>query len=298
MGREARSAWLFISVPLTVLMVFTLAPTVLGLGLSLFDWDGSGWPRFVGLANYRGLAGDASFGPALKNTLVFAALTVPASVLIGFLLACAVNAPWFRGRTTVRTMLFLPTVVSIVSIGFVWRWLLENQGGLVPEVMRRWGVEPPDFLSGGDAGGLGVISWPMLSIVMVQVWRSVGFCVVLYLASMQQINASLYEAAECDGAGRWTILRRITWPQVAPMTAFLFITSAIGALQVFDVVVAMTGSTNMSAQTDRTRVLNTMVLAEFRQSRLGYASAIGAVIFGLTALVTAAQLWATRRGRA
>lgn len=276
---------MLLAIPAAVLAAFVLAPTLLGLLAAFFDWDGSGAPRFVGLANFQALLSDARFWPAARNTAVFALLTTPLQVVGGFALAAAVNAPWFPGKALARTMLFMPTVVSIIAIGFVWRWMLDREGGLIPSMLRSrllGGLNPPDFLQGGEV--LPGLSWPLLSISVVQVWRMVGFCMVLYLAAMQSIPASLYEAAEIDGAGRWQTLRRITWPSVAPMTGFLAVTGAIGALQVFDVVWAMTAE----AESDATRVLNTLIFREFQQSRFGYASAVGVVIFAVTALVLAA----------
>ncbi len=146
-----------------------------------------------------------------------------------------------------------------------------------PGAIRSVGLRPPSFLDG---------SWAFASIVLVQIWRGVGFCFVLYLAALAGVNRNLYEAARVDGASRWAVVRHITWPAVGPMTVFLLVTGVIGALQVFDVVWAMTSR----AETDATRVLNLYIFREFKQSRLGYAAAIGVVIFSLTMIVTWAQL--------
>lgn len=308
MPRRPLTPWLFLSFPVGILVVFTLLPTAAGLALSLFDWDGSGTPRFVGLRHFRALADDPRFWPALGNTVAFVMLTVPASTLIGFGLALAVHARWFRGKAAARTMLFLPTIVSIIAIGFVWRWVLESRGGLLPAAIRALGLRSPDFLQGGpvlafsrgDPAGPGPFhsveyaawfTWPLLSIMAVQVWRTAGFSMVLYLSALSSVNETLYEAAEVDGASRWQVMRRVTWPLVRPMTAFLLVTGAIAGLQVFDIVWALT----VSAETDATNVLNLYVYREFQQSRLGYAGALGAVIFGLTAVATAAYLLAVRR---
>ena len=277
MGQRSRSAYWFIAFPMAVLFVFTLLPTVAGLGLSLFSWDGSGRPTFVGVQNSVQLARDESFRPAVRNTLLFVVGTVPISVLAAFGLAVIASAPWFRGKTMARTCIFLPTIVSIIAVGVVWRWLLADQGGLLPGAIRSVGLRPPSFLDG---------SWAFVSIVLVQIWRGVGFCFVLYLAALAGVNRNLYEAARVDGASRWAVVRHITWPAVGPMTVFLLVTGVIGALQVFDVVWAMTSR----AETDATRVLNLYIFREFKQSRLGYAAAIGVVIFSLTLIVTWGQL--------
>jgi multiple sugar transport system permease protein len=291
----------FIAFPLTILLVFTLLPTVAGLLLSLFRWDGASPAQPIGVGNFRGLAADPRFGQSLRNTLAFVVGTVPLTVAVGFLLAVALHARWFVGKTLVRTALFLPTIVSIIAIGFVWRWILNDQGGLLPAVLRDLGVErPPNFLQGGPVTielgpatwRLDWLTWPMVSVIGVSIWRGIGFCMVLYLAALAGVNESLYEAAEVDGARRGAILRHITIPQVAPMTAFLLVTGVIGALQVFDIIWALSDGT----ETAGTTVLNLYVYREFQQSRLGYAAAIGAVIFGLTLIATAGQMLLYRRG--
>lgn len=274
--RSTISAYSFIAFPLGVLVVFTIIPAVLGLGLSLFTWNGIGRPSFVGLENFRALARDPKFGPAVRNTLVFVLASVPPTVLIGFLAAVAMHARWFIGRSIARTAMFMPTVVSIVAIGFVWRWMLDDSGGLVPAALRWCGIaHPPNLLQDGH--------WPLAMIIIVSIWRGVGLAAVLYLAALSNLGEGFEEAAACDGATRPQVLRHITWPLVAPTTIFLLITGAIGALQVFDIVWAMTAG----VESDATNVLNLYVFREFQQSRLGYASAIAVVIFVLTVLATA-----------
>lgn len=294
-GRSA-SPYLFLAFPIAVLSVFTIGPTILGLLLGFFDWSGSGGARFVGLGNYRSLVSDSRFWPAMRNTLVFVLLSVPPSVLAGFLLATLVQARWFVGRTLVRTALFLPTVVSIIAAGVVWRWLLDSSGGLLPRAIVGVGFDrSPDFLQGGAVlPGMSWLSWPLASMIVIQVWRTAGYCMVLYLAALSGVNESLYEAAEVDGASRWRVLRNVTWPEVAPMTAFLMVTGVIGGLQVFDIVWAMTSAT----ETDSTITLNLYIFREFQQSRLGYSAAIGGVLFALTLVATMLQLRVLRRNAA
>lgn len=277
---QTRAAYAMIFFPLAVLATFTLVPTLAGLALSLFQWDGGGWPRWLGAGNFRDLAHDPRFVAALRNSVLYVVLTVPATVAVAFPLAVAVHARWFRGRAVVRTFLFMPAIVSIVAIGFVWRWVLDDHAGLLDWIVGLFGwSSPPNWLHDGW--------WPMGWIIVVSIWRQVGFCVVLYLAALAAVNETLYEAAEVDGAGRLGVLRHVTWPQVRPMTVFLLVTGVISALQVFDIVYVMTGQN----ENLRTTVLNIEVFRQFRYGSLGYASAIGAVIFLLTVLATAGQFW-------
>jgi multiple sugar transport system permease protein len=284
--RGSGEAWAFIAFPLAVLMVFTLLPTVAGLGLSFFQWDGAGPPRWVGLGNYRGMLGDEAFGPALRNTIIYVIASIAPAVVIAFLVAVAVHARWFRGKAIVRTLLFMPTIVSIVAIGFVWRWVLaDHEAGALNFVLGVVGFDAEKLPS-----WLNERWWPFVWIVVISVWRHIGFCLVLYLAALSTVNESLYDAAEVDGAARWQVVRHITWPQVAPTTVFLLVTGIISAFQVFDIVFIMTGQ-----QENRyTNVLNLMTYRAFTYGQLGYAAAIGAVIFSLTLVATGAQLGAAR----
>ncbi|MCL4220466.1 MAG: sugar ABC transporter permease [Phycisphaerales bacterium] len=295
MGRRNGTAWAFIAFPLAILAVFVLIPTVVGLSLSLFQWSGGplwtqadGWrlPVWVGLDNLTRMASDPRIGAGLRNTLIFVVASVPPTVLIAFALAVLLDAEWFRGRALIRTMVFMPTIVSIVAIGFVWRWVLDDQAGLLNWILSLVGVtDPPRWLVEGW--------WPLTWIIIVAVWRGIGFCVVLYLAALQAVPKSLYEAAALDGAHRFQVIRHITWPMVRPMTAFLLITGVIGSLQVFDLVFIMTGRT----ETLRTTVLNLEIYRNFTYGSYGYAAAIGVLIFALTAIVTAGQLaWFGRGG--
>lgn len=285
-----RSAWAFIAFPLTIIFLFTALPTVLGIGLSFFQWNGGEAMRFIGIANYRELIASSAFWPALRNTLLFAVITVPITVLGAFLIAVAVNSPWFRAKTVARTVLFLPTVVSIVAIGFIWRWILDpGPSGLLNNAMAIFGLRRdamPDWLGNSP--------WALVAVMTISIWRQLGFCVVLYLAALSSVPRSLYDAAAVDGASGWRTMWNVTWPSVRPMTYFLLLTGMIGALQVFDILVVMVGTSQQSW----TDVLNLFLYREFSLNRLGFAATIGVVILLLTIVITLLQVrWLNRRGR-
>ncbi|MBK7404793.1 MAG: sugar ABC transporter permease [Phycisphaerales bacterium] len=286
--RRSTTAYSFLAFPLAILVIFTLAPTVLGLGLSLFQWDGHGAPSFVGLSNFSTLVRDPRFWPALRNTVVFGVVSVPPAVVLAFLFAVAVHARWFRGKAIIRTLFFMPTIISVVAIGFVWRWLLDDQAGLLNWALGLIGVtHPPNWLQDGY--------WPFFWIIVIAIWQKIGFCLVLYLAALAGINETLYEAAEVDGASRFEVLRHITWPQAAPMTAFLTVTGMISAFMIFDLVYVVTGSGAAMQENNHTNVLNLYIYRQFTYGQLGLASAIGVVIFVLTGAATGTQLALFRR---
>jgi multiple sugar transport system permease protein len=287
--RRSVNAWCFLAFPLGVIAVFVAAPTLIGIVLSFFEWSGSGAPHFIGLRNYQELLHASAFRPALRNTLIFTVATVPLTVILAFLFATVLNAPWFLGRTLLRTVFFLPTIISIVAIGFIWRWVLDpSPGGLFNHLLISLGASRevlPDWL--GNSG------WGLTTIIVVSIWRGLGFSIVLYLAALTSVPRSLYDAAAVDGAGGWQTLWNVTWPGVRPMTVFLMITGTITALQVFDIVLLMIGK----AQQDGTDVLNLYLYREFTANRLGFAAAIGVVVLLMTVVITVAQAWSLRTGK-
>ncbi len=284
-GRSNWSGWAFVAFPLAVILAFTALPTLVGVGLSFFDWGGGGVPRFVGLENYRAaLTRDTQLWFALRNTLIFAIGTVPVTVVLAFVVAVALNAQWFRAKAAARAMFFLPTLMSIGAVGFIWQWMLNPRAGLLKVLTGSSGGDLPDFL--GDTW-LGLVT-----LIFVQVWRNLGFCVVLYLAALSRVPRSIYDAASVDGAGPLQTTWKVTWPAVRPMTAFLLITGAIWALQVFDLDLVMTGWSPQRFND----MLNTHIFREFKSGRLGYAATVGVVLLSMTAVITYAQFRWLRTG--
>ena len=289
---SGRGGWAFVALPLTVLFLFSALPAAAGVGLSFFEFSSTGELRFVGLANYAAaLSSDPMLFAALRNTLVFALCAVPVTVLGGFLLAVALHAPWFRARTLARTLLFLPTVISVVAIGYLWRWVLDSQAGLLDLALDATGLGALLFPDGAPMW-LGDNPWVLGSLASIHVWRTIGFATILYLAALGRVPRSHYEAISLDGATPWQAIWHVTWPAVRPMTLFLLVTGFIGALQVFDLVWVMTeGSGTWST------VLNVQLYKEFSANRLGYAATIGVVLLVLSATVTWMQFrWHRVRG--
>lgn len=303
------SGWTFIAFPLAIIIVFTALPTVAGVALSLFEWSGGDSARFIGVENFHRILRDPTLGHALRNTLIFAAVNVPLTIALAFPIAVALHARWFVGRTLMRTLYFMPMVISIVAIGLIWRWVLEpSSAGILNQTLAGIANLPHTLATGISAdfaqwlgvgtpvqvtwpNWLGNSAWGLGSVIVISTWRGVGFAIVLYLAAVGNVSQSQYDAAAVDGASPWQAMWRVTWPSVRPMTIFLLITGMIGALQVFDIVYVMIGQTEQSA----TDVLNLYLYREFNRSRLGYAATIGVVILTATIAVTFVQLAFLRR---
>jgi ABC-type sugar transport system permease subunit len=285
--RRTLSPYLFIAFPCLILLVFHIIPALGSIALSFCDYDGSPkkLPRFIGIDNYVQLfTHDPLLWQVTKNTLVYALSTVPLTILFAFLFALLLNARWLIGRTLLRSIYFIPSVVSIVAIGLVWQWVLNPSLGLMNALLDKFGLPP--------VGWLGDPRWAMPCVVMVSVWRGLGFSLIIYLAAFQQIPAHYYEAASVDGATGWQQTWHITWPLVSAQTFFLLITGLIGAFQVFDIVFIMTGGGPANA----TNVLNNHLYAQFTQNRLGYSAAIAVWIFAIIFVMTLGQMRFYRSG--
>jgi multiple sugar transport system permease protein len=187
--------------------------------------------RWVGLDNYAALAQDPHFAQAVENTVLYTVLYVPLSILFGFLLAQALNRR-IRLVGVYRTLVFVPFVLSATAQGVLFSFILDPQFGAANSLLHHLGVSPQGFLT--DPGQA------LLVLVGITLWSGTGFCVVVYLAALQDVPPSLVEAARLDGAGTWRVLRHVTLPAVTPVTAFLVLWQLITSLQVFDLVYVTT----------------------------------------------------------
>ncbi len=275
--REAATGWAFLAPSLAHLLVFSLGPIAFALWLSFHRWNLVEPQRpFVGLANYVELAGDGAFLHSLANTAVYV-LFVPVGMAVALGLALLVNRP-FRGVRVVRAILFLPYITSFVAISLVWKWIYEPDFGLFNLVLERLGL-----------GGLPWLTSPataMLSLQIMSVWMYAGYMMVLFLAGLQSIPASLYESARMDGAGPWQRFRHITLPLLRPTTFFVLVTMVIFMFQVFTAVYVMTEGGPLHAT-------DVIVYHIYRNAweylRMGYASAMAWVLFAVVFALTMAQ---------
>lgn len=240
---QARAAYLFIVLPLALITTFVAVPCLVGIALSLFQYDAITPSRFVGLDNYRLLAADPLIATTLKNTVYYIVGVVPTGLLVAFALALALNEPWLRVKALFRITYFLPNVVPMVAVAFIWEWLLNPEFGLVNHVLKIAGSQGSAWLSDP--------TWAMPCVIAVGIWHSLGFSVIVYLAGLQGISDTYYEAARIDGASQWQQTRYITWPLLIPTTMFLTIMGVIGGFQVFQSVYIMTAGGPL----DSTRVI-------------------------------------------
>ncbi len=252
--------------------IFVFLAVVMSLGLSFADWGLTGLKGFVGLKNYQALWRDPVFWQAARNTLFFIVTMVPLQLAFGMILALALNQA-IRGKSIFRLIYFMPVVTMIVAGAIVFRLLLSNNGPLAD--LTYWfanltglPITPPNWLNS--------TRYSKWAVVMLTLWKNVGFTMVIYLAALQGVPQELYDAAETDGASAWQRFRHVTVPMISPTTFFLLILQMIGAFQLFTEPFVMTrgGPANSSLT-----VVQYIYQNAFEFGRMGKAAAIAWFLF-------------------
>lgn len=283
-------SWAWVLPALALLLVFVYYPIVENLRLSLYSWSAfSAQPTFVGLDNYRTAAGDPVFWRALRNNTVFAVTSLVFQV--GFSLVLAAVLEEFvhqRLRGILRTIYFIPAVISITVAGILFSFLYNPQIGLLNRLLAAVGLQS------WQHSWLGEPSTAMWSIIVMSQWQSIGYTAILFVVAIQRVPREFYEAARIDGAGKVRSFFSITVPMVREMTTLVTILTISGAFLVFNEVMVMTaGGPSNSSQ-----VLGTWLYRNaFLNDDMGYASAIATVIFVITLLIGAVQIYVSRRRR-
>src|ERR1044072_6994709 len=226
--------YLFIAPFYLLYVLFMLLPIGVALWLSLCEWVRLGAPRWVGLRNYHHLLTDGSFQRALGNTGVYVLVSVAVIVPTALLIAQALNARGLRARDLWRTAYFIPMVVSPIVVALVFGLIFDRHFGLANAVLRA-------LFGTGGVDWLGDPTMARVSICLVMVWRWTGYLTIFFLAGLQNVPRELYESASLDGAGRLRTFRAVTLPALRPVTAFVLVTSFIGAAQIFDEPFLLTG---------------------------------------------------------
>ena len=284
MRRETVAAWLMVGPAVLLLGAFTHWPAVLTVTDSLYsNARGSRAGVFVGWDNYRGLFEDPVFRQALWNNALYAVVTIPVSVVLALGMALAVNTA-LPGRALARLAFFTPTVLPMIAVANIWLFFFTPGYGLLDQVLGAFGVRGRNWL-GDDATALG-------AVMAVAVWKEAGFFMIFYLAALQAIPRDLLDAAGLEGAGRWTVLRRVTLPLLMPTTLFVAVNAVINAFRVVDHIVVMTrgGPDNATAL-----VLYYVYETGFRFGDGAAAAAATVVLVGVLVAVAAVQFAAVGR---
>ncbi|WP_223359258.1 carbohydrate ABC transporter permease [Leifsonia sp. ZF2019] len=285
LARDLVSRWSFM-IPATVLLAAVLAYPLLytlQISLSHFDLASFGPGSWVGLENYTDALANESFQNSLAVTSVYLLLALPLQIVLGFAIAFVMNAEW-RGRGVVRALFLIPMVVAPVVSGGIWKMLLDPLWGVVGWMTSLVGLPPVNWF--GDA------TMSMISVVIIDTWRSVPFVALIASAALLALPKDVFEAAAVDGANWWQTLWRISLPMLAPIIAATFIVRWLGAVKMFDIVLATTNGGPGQA----TNVVNLYIYQQaFRLLRFSESSAMAVIVLVLTTLLTLAFLWGSKK---
>jgi len=259
-------------------LIFLAFPLVFSLYLSLNSWDlMSPDKSFVGLGNYVQLFHDADFWQAAVNTVIFAFWRVVVGTILALLLALLVNQK-LRGISIFRGAIFAPVITSLVAISVVWLWLYDPSYGLLNLPVKALGMAPLAWLQDPHLA--------MPAVIIMSIWKGVGYTMVIYLAGLQGIPEQFYEAARIDGAGAWARFRFVTLPLLTPVTLFVLVISTIGAFQIFAQIYIMTNGGPVKSTTVAVYYLYQQ---GFQFFHMGYASALAWILFLVMLILTVVQ---------
>ncbi len=277
-AKKAMIGYSFIIPNFAGFAIFILFPVLYTLILSFMKWDGFNAMQFVGLSNFTGIFKDRVFKAAFWKTILYVVFTVGLTLLASLGLAMALNTK-IKGRDAFRAAIFFPYVASIVAIGAVWKQLFEKNFGPINQMLRSLGVDnPPGWLASTD--------WAIWGIIIVSIWKFMGYYMLIYLAGLQDIPNQLYEAATIDGANAWQKFRKITLPMLTPSTFFVFIMLTINSFKSFDLVYVLTQG---GPGTSTMLMVNYIYDQSFKYWNYGYASASSMILFVIVLIITIIQ---------
>ncbi len=276
--------YVFVLPSLLIIILFKLVPLIVGFLISFTNWNLLSSPEFVGLQNYARLFSDPNTGKIFGNTFYYSLLSVPLNLAISLLLAVALNQK-IKGLSFFRTAYYIPVVTASVAVSAIWVWLLSDYG-IITIALKNLGVHTFNVLQNTKTA--------LTAITLVDVWKNLGFNVVIFLAALQDVPEELRDAARVDGATGAGIFKHVTLPLISPSIFFTGVMGVIGSLQAFDLVYNMSmkheGGPNRATSTVGFYVWQNA----FKYSKMGYAAAISFALMAILLVLTILQ-WQLRR---
>lgn len=298
--RETRRALLYIFPTYLVISTFIIIPIFFSFYLSFNKWNLLGNMKFVGISNYRKLFQTEEFQKALLNTFYYTFITVPIGVALSLILALMLNSK-IKGISFYRTAYFIPVMTSLVASAFIWQWIFQSQNGILNYLLRLIGLKPLSWLNEPkgifsvlfESFGVRIPKWlggpsvTLVAISIMSIWKNTGYYMIIFLAGLQNIPKTLYEAAEMDGAGPVKKFFSITMPILSPTTYFILIMSVILSFQVFELVAVTTQGGPLNASLV---IVYFIYQRAFRFLEVGHASSAAYVLFTIVLILTYFQV--------
>ena len=282
--RETLVGYAFLAPVILGFLIFVLGPAIAAIVLSFCSYDVLTPPRFAGWANYLRFLRDPRLPLIYWNTVVYVFWYVVLTTMIGLVLALAAHrAMAVAWRYIIRTSYFFPVLTSLASVSIVWQYLYSTDFGIINYYLGRVGVQRIAWLTSSQ--------WAILSIILLGVWKNLGFNFILFVAGLHNIPRHLYEAADIDGASRWAAFRYVTLPSLSPVMFFVIVWGLINGFQVFDSPFILTAGGPGDAS--RTVVMY-IYESGFRFFQMGYASTIALSLFVIVVLLTLLQFRLSR----
>ncbi|MEO3753268.1 sugar ABC transporter permease [Streptomyces sp. B6B3] len=284
--REWLAAGLFLAPDVLGLLVFVGIPMVLSIVLGFYQVSGFGSYEFVGFGNYQRMMRDPLFWDSMQITAVYVLVLVPVLFCVSLALGLLVKQK-LPGMAAYRTLLFLPHVISLVVVGLLWKFMLDEQVGVVNRAIRAAGMEGRSWLGEPELA--------LASVIAVTVWVMMGYYMIIFLAGLQDIPQEYYEAAKIDGAGPWTSFRTITWPLLRPTSFFVLLMSTVAAITGgLDLIFVLT---NGGPANGTSLVIFYIYQQAFMFGEYGYAAAMGSFLVLIMVALSAVIFALTRGGR-
>lgn len=282
--RNLGAVLLFVLPALIPLFIFWIYPILRSVWLSFTDWDFMTPDyNFIWFKNYTSLLKDSRFYEALWNTLVFTAGTLFPTIIGGLGLALLLHRN-FKGSGVFKFVLFSPWITPTVAISIVWTWIFREDGGLANQVLGLFGLPALKWISSSDTA--------MLSVIIVTVWKSLGYAMIFYLSALEKVPEELYEASALDGAKPWRQFLDMTLPGISPTTFFLMIITMVNSLQAYDQIQILTqGGPSGSTRT----LLYMYYQLGFQEFKMGQATATAVIMIIITVILSLAQFTASKK---
>ena len=285
--RDNLKALAYLAPMLVIIAVFSLYPIIKSLAMSFYtDYNFfTNQVNAVGFDNFKTLWQDKDFHLAVWNTIIFVIGVVPAEIIISLVIAVLLNQIK-RLAGFFRTLYFMPFVTSVVAISMVWRWIYNKDAGLLNYLLGFVGVHPIDWLNDPH--------YAMPALIILAIWKGLGFNILLFLVALNNVDKRLYDAAMLDGANSWQRFWHVTLPMISPMTFLVTVNAVIGSFKVFDEIFALFGGQPGPGHSTLT-VVYYLYQMFYEQNKYGLAAASGVVLFVMILVVTLFQLWWSKK---